>query len=86
MAKKTRRPGRGTKGAHNPMLHDSLQGHRYIVKRFVLVPEVTLLDADGHELKAIESQVNLRIFETMFGKTVREIMETNGLQMEGGKP
>ena len=88
MSKKTnpKRPGRGTKGAHNPLLPQELQGRHYAVRAFVVQPEITLYTADGKEERRFAAQVNLNLFESNFGKSIPEFMEANGLKMEGGAP
>jgi hypothetical protein len=81
-----RRPGRGTKGARNPLLPDQFQGRRYKVSAFSVQIEVTIYDDSGKEERRFHSQVSLAVFEKNFGKSIPEIMGGEGLAMEGGKP
>lgn len=81
-----KRTNRGTKGAHNKMLPQELQGVRYRVLSFVVQPEIMLYNADGEEDRTIPAQVNIRILQSNFKKTLPEIMAANDLPMEGGKP
>jgi hypothetical protein len=79
------RPGRGTKGEHNPMLPPELQGRKYRVCEFVLQPILLFYDDEGQEDGRRPSQVNLSIAPSSYRRTVPEIMERAGLKMEGGK-
>lgn len=79
-----KRPGRGTKGAMNPLLGEFDQGRAYRVRSFVLQPEVMLLDANGREDRMIRP-VTLAVREAQFGDTLPAFMEKLGLKMEQGQ-
>jgi len=81
-----KRPGRSTKGVHNPLLPQELQGRRYAIKSFIVQPEITLYDADGKEERRFPARVNLAIYEASMGKTLPEVLKAEGLSMESDKP
>lgn len=74
------RPGRGTKGPHNPILPPELQGRSYVVKAFIVTPRITLLDADGkEEVEALGPQFGM--FESQMGDTIPQFMEKRGVKL-----
>lgn len=65
----------------NPLLAKDEQTARYVVKAFILRPEVTLLDADGHETRRY-LPINIAVNEADINLTFREYMTKMGLKMK----
>ena len=67
----------------NPLLSDADQDRDYVVKAFVLQPEVTILTADGKEERRY-LPLGLSIHEAQMGDTLPGVMEKFGLKMRQG--
>jgi len=80
MAKKTRRPGRGTKGPTNPLLPQDLQGRKYVVKSFIVQPRIMLLTDDGREENEFLGP-QYGMFEAQMGETLPQFMEKRGVKL-----
>lgn len=74
------RPGRGTKGTHNPLLPADRQGSKYIVKGFIFQPRVTLLDAEGKEENEILGP-QFGVFQSQLSETLPAFLEKRGFKM-----
>jgi len=81
-----KRPGRGTKGVHNPLLRQDMQGRHYRVCEFNVQPVLLFFDADGQEDGRRPAELSLTVPPSAFKKSLPEIIEKAGLAMEGGKP
>ena len=71
----------------NPLLSEAEQGRAYVVKSFVIQPEVIILTADGKEERRYLTQ-GLGFYEAQLGDTLPAWMEKLGLKMKqdaGGK-
>jgi len=71
----------------NPLLSEADQGRAYVVKAFIIQPEVIVLTADGKEERRYLTQ-GLGLYEAQLGDTLPVWMEKLGLKMgqgEGGK-
>lgn len=69
----------------NPLLPAELQGRRYVIKRVMLQPVVTLLTEAGLEEYDGNASVAIKVMEAGFDKTIRQIMTENRLPMESPK-
>ena len=90
MRKRTKRPGRGTKGATNPLLSQEDQGKAYAIQAFVVMPEVTIFDDAGKiDRRYIPDgggrRLEIAVHESKFGDTLPVLMEKMGLRMRQEK-
>jgi len=81
--KPTLRPGRGTKGEQNPLLSQADQGKAYIVKSFIIQPEITLLDPAGKEERKFLGP-QFAVFEAQLEDTLLKFMERRGVKLKSG--
>jgi hypothetical protein len=65
----------------NPLLSEADQGRSYVIKAFVIRPEVTILSAGGKVDRRYIGK-ELALHEAQFGDTLPAFMERLGLKME----